>query len=45
MHWVLFVLMSGSIHSINFEDYQSCVNAGNKMKAFSTSINFVCTDK
>lgn len=45
MHWVLIVFMSSSIHSVNFEDYQSCINAGNKIQQSSSSVKFICAEK
>ena len=44
MHWVLLVLMQGAIHSVSFEDYQSCVNAGNKMVS-SMNAKYICAEK
>jgi len=45
MHWALIFLIQGSIQSVTFDDYQSCVNAGNNLVIAGTHFKYVCVEK
>lgn len=45
MGWALVFMLQASIHQISFNDYQSCVNAGNKININGQVAKFVCVEK
>lgn len=45
MNWVLIIFMSSSIHSLNFEDYNSCMKAGYQIKSAYSASKFTCSEK
>jgi len=46
MHWVLMMIIGSQLTAINFNDYESCVNAGEKIKKSEIiRINYVCVER
>lgn len=45
MHWVLLIFMQGAINAITFDDYQSCINAGNQIMQSGNAYSYACAEK
>lgn len=46
MHWVLILLIGAQLTTIDFNDHESCVRSGEKIKQFgSINIDYVCAEK
>ena len=45
MHWVMLLMMGASAHSIEFADYQSCMNTGQQILQAYPNSGFVCSEQ